>query len=371
MQAVVNAAKDTWEWRDEVIRIMMNAQMGDGGQDLSGAPADRGAAPPQPPGSDTGRRGPNWLLIGGIIMVAMIFLGGMVIMIVAIGALASDRDATFSGFGERVGVITISGVITSAGTETLFGGRVGGARATMRQLRRAAEDDSIKAVVLRINSPGGSPAASQEIYREVARLAEEKPVVVSMGDVAASGGYYVASPAQRIVANGSSVTGSIGVQMAYMQYFELMEKIGLEGGVLTTGPYKDTGSPLREMREDERALLQGILDDMYDQFVRDVAEGRGMDDESVRELANGRIFTGEQAVEAGLVDELGNFHHAVEIAGELGGIVGEPRIRDMHTPTGVFDLFGVLSRSAWQTAIERLLYDERLEGIEGLMQLGR
>lgn len=349
---------------------MMNAQMGDGGQNLSGAPGNYGAAPPPPPGASEGRRGPNWLLIGGIIVIAMMLLGGTLLMIVAIGALAADTDAPFGSFGERVGVITISGVITSAGTETLFGGRVGGVRATMRQLRRAAEDDSIKAVVLRINSPGGSPAASQEVYREVARLAEKKPVVVSMGDVAASGGYYVAAPAQHIIANGSTVTGSIGVRMQYLQYYELMEKLGVQGGSLTTGRYKDTGSPFRAMREDERELLQGILEDMYDQFVRDVAEGREMAEDEVRELANGRIFTGEQAVEAGLVDELGNFHRAIEVAGELGGIEGEPKLREMGRSSSFFDLVGTLSRLGRQVAIERMLYDERLEGIEEFMQLG-
>ncbi len=347
---------------------MMNAYSGDDERHPSGAPSGQGSATSAPP-DNSGRGRTNWLLIGGIVFIALVLLVGMMVIVVAIGGMTTD-DGPFTAVGERVGVITISGIITSEGVGTLLGPRVGGVRATIRQLRRAAEDDSIKAVVIRINSPGGSPAASQEIYREVAELAEEKPVVISMGDVAASGGYYVAAPASRIIASGSSVTGSIGVQMQYLQYYELMERIGVDGGSLVTGDYKDTGSPLRDMREDERKLLQSIIDDMYEQFVRDVAEAREMSEEEVRKLADGRVFTGEQALDAGLIDELGNFRHAVEVAGELGGIVGEPRIREMRRPTGLFDMFGVTARFGKQALIEHLLYDARLERIERFMQFG-
>ncbi len=348
--------------------MMTYPQTGDPGRRESAGTGGRGTPPP-PPGSESDRRGPNWLLIGGIIFAALVLLGGMVMVIIAIGGMMGGEREPFGGFGERVGVITISGVITTGGQSTLFGPEVGGARVTMKQLRRAADDDSIKAVVLRVNSPGGSPAASQEIYDEVKRLADEKPVVVSMGDVAASGGYYVAAPADRIIASGSTVTGSIGVRMQYLQYHELMEKIGVDGGNLTTGRYKDTGSPYREMREDEKELLQSVLDDMYDQFVRDVAEGRDMDKEKVRELANGRIFTGEQALEAGLVDELGNFYRAVKVAGELGGIKGEPKIREISGAGQLFDLVGALADLRAPTKIERLLYEERLENVEEMMKL--
>lgn len=344
---------------------MLNAHTGDSSQ-FSGAPAGNGTQPPPPPS----RSGPNWLLIGAIFVLLMVLMGGMILLIVAVGAMSTDGDTPFPALGERVGVITISGIITSAGAETLIGGTVGGSRATMRQLRQAATDDSIKAVVLRIDSPGGSPAASQEIYHEVARLADKKPVVVSMGDVAASGGYYVAAPADRIVASGSTVTGSIGVRMQFLQYYELLERYGIEGGSLTTGPYKDTGSPFRDMREDEERLLQGILDDMYEQFVRDIAAGREMEDQDIRGLADGRIFTGEQALEVGLIDELGNFYRAVEIAGELGGIVGEPRLKEIERRGGFFDMFGVLSRPGPREALERLLYDERLERIDRFLQPG-
>jgi len=329
------------------------------------APPYAGGPPPPPPR----RRGTNWLLVGGVGCVVLILLGGVMLLFVGVMAMAGAGDGPFGGFGERVGVITVSGVISASGEETLFGATMGGARATMEQLRDAAEDDSIRAVVMRINSPGGSAAASQEIYEEVARLAATKPVVVSMADVAASGGYYIAAPADRIVASGSSVTGSIGVRMEYLELSELMARYGVEAGNLTTGRYKDTGSLYRPMRPDEKALIQDLLDDMYDQFVTAVAEGREMDEGEVRKLADGRIFTGEQALELGLIDEVGNFYRAVEIAGELGGIEGEPELRELGTSLGLWDLMGAMSELGRRSALDYLLHDERLESVDEVMRM--
>lgn len=321
------------------------------------------SAPPPPP-----RRGTNWALVIGLVLAALVLLGGM--MLVAFGAIALwSGGEDFSGFGERVGVITIEGAISASGEQSLLGPVIGGVRATMEQLRNAAKDDAIKAVVLRINSPGGSAAASQELYQEVKRLSDTKPVVVSMADVAASGGYYIAAPADRIVANGSSVTGSIGVRMEYLHFYELMERYGMGAGNLTTGPYKDTGSPFRPMREDERKLLQTMLDDMYQQFVAAVAEGRDMDPAEVRRLADGRVYTGEQALEAGLIDEIGNFYRAVEIAGELGGIEGEPKIKEIRGGGGLWSWMGAMERHSARRVLEYLLYDERLEDVDSLMRL--
>ena len=324
------------------------------------------AQPPPPPPR---RRGTNGLLVGGVGCAALILLGGMMLLFVGIMAMAGGGGGPFSGFGEHVGVITIGGVISASGEQTLFGANVGGARAIMEQLRDAADDDSIAAVVMRINSPGGSAAASQEIYEEVKRLAETKPVVVSMADVAASGGYYIASPADRIVANGSSVTGSIGVRMEYLELSELMEKYGIDAGNLTTGRYKDTGSLYRPMRPDEKELMQGLLDDMYDQLVTAVAEGRDMDEADVRKLADGRVFTGEQALKVGLIDEVGNFYRAVEIAGELGHIEGEPKLKEMGPSLGLWDLMGAMSELGRRSALDRLLHDERLDGMDETMRL--
>ncbi|NLO05095.1 MAG: signal peptide peptidase SppA [candidate division WS1 bacterium] len=325
--------------------------------------------PPPPPPQQPPRRGTNWLLVVGGLIAAMVLLGGMVLVIAAVMGLAGSGSGFENVSGDSVAVVTVEGVISTSGEQTLFGDIVGGARATMEQLREAAEDESVRAVVLRINSPGGSPAASQEIYTEVMRLAKEKPVVVSMADVAASGGYYIAAPAHRIVADPSTVTGSIGVRMEVLQYTGLMEKLGIEARNMTSGPYKDTGSPLREMREDERQLLQSIIDDMYRQFVRDVSVARKMKLERVRELADGRVYTGEEAVRVGLVDELGNFYRAVEIAAGMGGIEGEPDLREMNGTGGLFDWFGLMTKLSGRSAIDYLLYDHRLDNVRTMMQM--
>ena len=210
----------------------------------------------------------------------------------------------------------------------------------MSQLRQATQDGSVKAVVVRINSPGGSAAASQAIYKEIQRLAEHKPVVVSMGDVAASGGYYVACPADAIFANPATITGSIGVIFETLNFYEFMEKYGLGSETIKSGKYKDTGSPFRPMRPDERELLQETLMGVYDQFVRDVAQARGMDETKVKKLADGRIYTGEQALEAGLIDQLGNFYDAVDEAAKRGNIEGRPKLKqfgDSSPWSGFFD----------------------------------
>lgn len=352
---------------------MAYAQTGDPGQQgPTGAPG-YGGPPPPPPPSDRGKSRSNWLLIAGLLVLGMVLLAGMVMVVVAAVGLASGGEAGFAAVGDRVGVITIEGVISASGGQSLFGEPLGGVRQTLKQLKRAEEDESIKAVVLRINSPGGSAAASQELYHEIKRLAEKKPVVASMADVAASGGYYVALPAEKIVANQATMTGSIGVRMTFLQYYELMDKIGVDAGNLTSGPYKDIGSPWRDMTEAERKLLQGMIDNIYKQFVEHVAESREMEFDEAKKLADGRIFTGEQALEAGLVDELGGFNHAVKVAGELGGIEGEPRVQDIGGGPGFLDLIGAQSRAAAREAardaVENALRDIRLEDVEEMLQM--
>jgi len=282
----------------------------------------------QQPPSSAPRRRTNWALIIGIALVVFVILIGgflLAMMFALFGAMGASAELSV---GPRVGVITISGPIRAGDGSGawLFGGSRG-ARATMSQLRQAAEDDSVKAVVLRINSPGGSAAASQAIYKEIQRLTEHKPVVVSMADVAASGGYYVACPADVIFANPATITGSIGVIFETLNFYEFMEKYGLESETITSGKYKDTGSPFRPMRPDERGLLEETLMGVYDQFVNDVAEARGMDKAKVKKLADGRIYTGEQALAAGLIDQLGNFYDAVDEAGRRGGIEGRPKLK--------------------------------------------
>jgi protease IV len=213
------------------------------------------------------------------------------------------------GGGEGVGVVEINGTITHA-------------RDIIRDIRHFREDNKIKAIVVRIDSPGGAVGPSQEIYREIRKTIGTKKVVASMGAVAASGGYYVASAADGIVASPGTITGSIGVIMAYTNFRQLLDKIGMVPVVIKSGRYKDTGSPTRAMRDDERELLQSITNGIREQFVSAVAVGRKMDRARVEKLADGRIFTGEDAKARGLVDRLGNFEDALQWAGKLGGIKG-------------------------------------------------
>jgi protease-4 len=205
-------------------------------------------------------------------------------------------------------------------------------------LLMTSEDPSIKAVVLRIDSPGGGVVASQEIYNAVRNAKKEgKKVVASLGTVAASGGYYVAAAADRIVANPGTLTGSIGVKMEFASVERLLDKIGVKGMVVKAGEYKDVGSPLRDMTEEEKRLLQGVIDDVHEQFIEAVAGGRGLTQADVKAVADGRIFTGRQALSLKLVDELGDLSDSIGIAGTMAGIKGKPRIVEKKKKTYFFD----------------------------------
>jgi len=199
---------------------------------------------------------------------------------------------------------------------------------TVRQIKKYADDKSIKAIVLRIDSPGGGVAPSQEIYSEILKVRKNsnKIVVTSMGNLAASGGYYIACASDKIVANPGTLTGSIGVIMTFTNIEELMKKIGLKTEIIKSGEFKDIGSPMREFTEKEKKLLQGVIDDVYDQFVNAVSVGRSIAVQKVKELSDGRIFTGRQAFEIGLVDKLGSLEEAIKLAAELVGIEGKPKI---------------------------------------------
>jgi protease-4 len=249
------------------------------------------------------------LLLLGFCLISVV-LG---IAIVAKGPL--DRGGIGVGGGDKIAIINIEGAIVGGGSGFGMFGLASGADDIARQIRRAGEDPSVKAIMLRINSPGGSAAASQELHAEVCKARENgKIVVASMSDVATSGGYYVACASDKIVANPGTITGSIGVIFSQLQYSELLERYGIRANVIKSGKYKDIGSPLRNMTAEERQILQEMIDDIYIQFVRAVAEGRQMNESEVLELADGRILTGRQAKELGLVDELGNFQDAVDLA---------------------------------------------------------
>lgn len=244
----------------------------------------------------------------GCAVVALVFVAFFVL----IGLISRMDDWSFKT-GDKVAVLPVTGLIADS-------------EGTIDQLKKFAKDDSVKAIVVRINSPGGGVGPSQEIYEEVKKLKGKKVVVASMGALAASGGYYIACAAQKIYANPGTITGSIGVIMQFVNVRDLIEKIGLKGMVVKSGAFKDIGSPLREMKAEERELLQGVIDNVHSQFIGAVAEGRKMERESVAKIADGRIFSGEQAKSLGLVDALGNLEDAVAEAGKLAKIEGEPRV---------------------------------------------
>ena len=223
---------------------------------------------------------------------------------------------TFSekvSLGEKVALINVSGIIIDSS-------------GVVEELKEHAKNSSIKAIVIRVNSPGGAVAPSQEIYQEILKVKEKKKVVVSMGSVAASGGYYIAAAADKIVANAGTLTGSIGVIMEIPNVKGLMEKIGIEAQVIKSGKHKDIASVFKSLSPEEKEILQSVLDDVHDQFIQAVSDGRGMDYEDAKKIADGRIFTGRMAKEFGLVDELGSLEDAIALAGQLSGIKGEPEV---------------------------------------------
>lgn len=221
----------------------------------------------------------------------------------------------------RVAVIRVNGAIVGGDDGSLMGERgTTTSGSLMRQFRKARQDDQVKAVVLRLDSPGGSAAATQEAAVEMKRLKEAgKPVIVSMGDTAASGAYWLASQGDTVYANPSTITGSIGVYISYYDLQGLSQKLGVSEEKIKSGAHKDIFSPFRPMTDEERQMTQGMVNDMYNQFVAVVADGRHMDEAQVRSLADGRVFTGEQAQQLGLVDKLGNYYDALADAGERIG----------------------------------------------------
>lgn len=257
------------------------------------------------------------VIAGGIILLAIITA--------AVSFFPSSGSSVASG-KETVGVIPIEGAIMG-GQQSIFQSAAA-SEDIMAQIRAAADDPSVKAVVLRVNSPGGGVAATQEIARELEKLKKTgKPLVVSMGDTAASGGYWISASADKIFANPGTLTGSIGVIMTLQNLEELYQKLGIDFNVFKSGPYKDIGSTSREMTPQEKQILQGIVDEAFDEFITVVAEGRDLPRQEVEKLATGRVFTGRQALEAGLVDEMGNYYDAVQEAARLAGIKGEPSIK--------------------------------------------
>jgi len=239
---------------------------------------------------------------------------GIVLALLIIGvSLLLTLGGRTPMLGEKVGLVRVEGVILDA-------------RTIVKKLKKYRKSASVKAVVLRVNSPGGGVAPAQEIYNEVKKLVAEKPVVVSMGSLAASGGYYISVPANWIMANPGTMTGSIGVIMEIPNIAGLMEKIGIDNQVVKSGERKDIASMFRSLEPGEREILQEVLDDVHEQFIEAVSAGRGIDVDTVRPMADGRIFTGRQAKNLGLIDELGDLEDAILEAGKLAEIDGEPQV---------------------------------------------
>jgi protease-4 len=264
----------------------------------------------------------KWVV--GILVVFLLFFG-LVALITISWIFSEPYDESSSTSGERVALIELNEPIYSSDE-------------IVRQVKKYRDNRAVKAIVLRVNSPGGAVGASQEIYEEVKKTRDGgKPVVVSMGDVAASGGYYVACGANTIVANPGTLTGSIGVIFQYIQVEELMKKIGIDAPTYKSGRYKDIGSPFRKSTQDDRRLFEQLIADVFGQFVDVVAAERKLERSHVLRYADGRVFTGKQAREYGFVDTLGTYEDAIAIAAELGKIDGKPRVVKERKMRPLFD----------------------------------
>ncbi len=280
-------------------------------------------------------------------VITGIIFGIVALSLIAAAALNEQRNfraqSATSG-NDAIGIINVTGAIMSGGGGGGFSSIQSGSMDIINQLRKAGEDPNIKAVVLYINSPGGSAAASLEIGNEIKRLRKSgKKVVAYMSDSAASGAYWISCATDRIVANPTTLTGSIGVIMQTVDLQGLYDKIGINYRTFKSGPYKDMGSSSRDMTEEERKIFQSMLDDTYQQFIDVVVEGRNMSRDEVLKLADGRIYSGRQAYELGLVDQLGDMHDAVQTAAKMAGIKGEPEIINL-SPTGFWEQFlGVIA----------------------------
>jgi protease-4 len=299
-------------------------------------PAD--APPPAPP-----RKSRVGTFVIGALSGCVLVIGAFVLLAI-FAAAASSGSTDMSFASEKVAVIPIEGEIVEA-------------RETLDALKRHAANSSVKAIVIRINSPGGAIAPSQEIYSAIRRTRADshKPIVASMDSVAASGGYYIAVACDQIVANPGTITGSIGVIMQWFNTKELIQWAKLKPETITSGALKDAGSPYRELTAPERQYFQDIVTQLHSQFVRDVVLGRGgkMKREEVVRIADGRVFTGEQALQLKLIDELGSIDDAVRTAGRMAGIQGEPaRLWPKRRDGGLLDLLNAGDADA---LIERVI----------------
>jgi protease IV len=280
-----------------------------------------------------------WIVIGG----GAFFLFVLAVFALVYVTLHAGKDTSL-GFGDKIGVVDLEGVILSPNP-------------VVQQLKKFGDDDSIKAIILHVNSPGGGVAASEEIYREVKRIRDDKKkrIVAAIETVGASGAYYVSSATNKIYADNGSIVGSIGVIAQWVNYGQLLQWAKLKDMTLKAGEFKDTGSPTRDMTPAEREYLQGMIDNMHGQFIQAVADGRNMKFEDVKSIANGKVWTGQQALAMKLVDQLADFQAAVDDTAKAVNIKGEPVLvrpeKDRKTLSDL--LFGDISE--WIPTREKLM----------------
>lgn len=285
----------------------------------------------------------SWFLIISGLTVSVLLICGGLFALTAWVFSSVEGDSTFN-FSDAVAIVHVEGVIVAGAPPPAspFGGGSSGTAYSgkiIKQLKKADEDSNVKAVILYVDSPGGSVYASEEIYRQIKKMS--KPIIAAMGSMAASGGYYVSAPTQEIWASPSSLTCSIGVISQFLNFERFAEEYGVTAVTIKSGKFKDTGSPFREFNEEDKKLWQDIIDETYTEFVRIVAEGRKMKEEDVRKVADGRVCTGNQAKAMGLVDQLGYLPQAIERAAELGKIEGEPRIVEYADEPTIWEALGL------------------------------
>jgi protease-4 len=295
------------------------------------------------PDNTKGSRTLLWIVIGG----GIFFLFVMVVFALVYVALHSGQRVSLGGaFGDKIAVVDLEGVIISPTT-------------VVDELKQFADDDSVKAIILHVNSPGGGVAASEEIYRQVKRIRDDKKkqIVASIETVGASGAYYVSSATNKIYADEGSIVGSIGVISEWVNYEDLLKWARLKQITMKAGEFKDTGNPARELTPAEKQYLQSLIDNMHTQFIRAVADGRHMKVDDVRTMANGKVWTGQQAIALKMIDQIGDFQGVVKDTAKAVGIRGEPTlVRPERERKSVLDLlFGDVSE--WLPSREKLLED--------------
>jgi protease-4 len=279
------------------------------------------------------------VLLGLFVLTGIffLFLGGISLLISSF--IPQTHKSDIFSKKEGIGIIELKGLIVNS-------------EQILKNLTSFRNNPNVKSIVLRIDSPGGAVGAAQEIFEEVKRTNKVKPVVASMGTMGASGGYYAALGAEKIMANPGTMTGSIGVIVKFPNLEGLFEKIGYKSEVIKSGTMKDVGASNRPISDEERALMQGLIDNVFNQFVQAVAESRAMEEDTVKKLADGRIFSGQQAFEAGLIDTLGNFTDAIILAAELGGL--DPKQPELIYPLEEkrFSILNLLTSSNEQSFLE-------------------